>query len=92
VLRTLALCSGGPGSILDPVSDEVFRGFPQYLQEDSTVVPLTCHCRFPSRNSQTSSIRTGVYEPNVAVEHLSLLLLLWEVPGSNLDPEIGYSE
>jgi hypothetical protein len=30
--------------------------------------------------------------PNVVVECLSLLLRIWEAPGSNLDPEAGYPE
>jgi hypothetical protein len=32
------------------------------------------------------------YKLKVMVEWLTLLLPIWEGPGSNLDPEIGYSD
>jgi hypothetical protein len=47
------------------------------------VTELSCGC-------PQSSLAGQVPQPNVGVEWLTLLLLIREVPGSNLDMDTGY--
>jgi hypothetical protein len=41
------------------------------------------------RKIKCSEIKYVILLPNVVVECLTLLLRIWEVPGSNLGPETG---